>query len=233
MGIIEHVNFDLSFKADSPLVTLDSASYRPPSFPPTDDWVITVDKEGKQLSRYGDSHWDYSAFGYFGFNFDRQGLSEANMRLVKQALVFVLYSPLFPGKIKSCEGYFFMFGKIAKICDRNKILISDISRYESLYGDIHKVLKGSHYEVSINYLHRLLQLSQQLGFVIADKRLIRFLANQSNDHQVIQYAYIPPRIWSYQVNRLNECLDDFIAHEEAIESMFNVISRAPEKIPKL
>lgn len=32
------------------------------------------------------------------------------------------------------------------------------------------------------------------------------------DHQKLQTPYIPPRIWHYQITRLRECLDDFLAH---------------------
>jgi hypothetical protein len=35
-----------------------------------------------------------------------------------------------------------------------------------------------------------------------------------------QTAYIPPRIWVYQISRLRECLNDFLEHRERIEDCF-------------
>ena len=77
----------LSFQFQTLLVTTGSSLWRPPSFPPPDDWVVSVDEEGKPLSLYGDAYWDFRAFGFSGFNFGIQQLSEVNLRLVKQAML--------------------------------------------------------------------------------------------------------------------------------------------------
>lgn len=100
------MDFILQFMEPTTLVTKESASYRPPSFPPPEDWPVSIDRQGNPLSFYGDDYWDFSAFGYYGFHFGKHGLSRRNLELIKQATLFVMYHPgIFPGRIKSCRSY--------------------------------------------------------------------------------------------------------------------------------
>lgn len=219
---------DLRFMPQSTLITGVSESYRPPCFPPPDDWVITVDTEGQPQSRYGDTYWNYSAFGYHGFNFGKHNLSSGNLKLVKQAFLFILYSRLFPGKIKSCERMFTSLIKIAKVCDQEGILISQLSQFPAIRPAIVNTLQNASYAHVLRCLHRLGLFKAQLGFVIADEQTLGYLANQVNKHEPIQHAYIPPRIWSYQINRLKECIDDFLIHEADLRRVFSDIAKAYE-----
>lgn len=86
---------NLKFLYKTTLVSANSKIYRPPCFPPPDDWAVSVDQFGNDLSFYGDNKWDFSAFGYAGYNFGKQGLNQINLSLVKQAMIFVLYHPNF------------------------------------------------------------------------------------------------------------------------------------------
>jgi hypothetical protein len=54
-----------------------------------------------------------------------------------------------------------------------------------------------------------------------DATVLKRLAEVSNDHVGVQTPYIPPRIWVYQLGRLRECLEDFLAHKEKIETCFH------------
>jgi len=223
------MNFEaLRFMPQSTLVSSASESYRPPCFPPPDDWVITVGTEGQPQSRYGDPYWDYSAFGYHGFNFGKHNLSTGNLRLVKQALVLIIYSRLFPGNIKSCERNYTSLIKIAKVCDHENILISQVSQFPAIHPKIVNALQNASYTHVIRFLHRLILFKNQLGFVIADERTLAYLANAGSKHEPIQHPYIPPRIWSYQINRLKECIDDFRAHEDILKTTISEIGAAYE-----
>jgi hypothetical protein len=53
-----------------------------------------------------------------------------------------------------------------------------------------------------------------------DSNALKRLAEIACDHQHVQTPYIPPRIWVYQVGRLRECLEDFLAHKAQIEACF-------------
>ncbi|WP_321927908.1 hypothetical protein [Paraburkholderia guartelaensis] len=41
------------------------------------------------------------------------------------------------------------------------------------------------------------------------------------DDDPVQTAYIPPRIWTYQVLRLRKCLDDFLEHKDKLRDCYN------------
>lgn len=221
--------FDLHFLHPSTLVTTGSQMYLPPSFPPPDNWIITIDEDRKPLSRYGDDYWDYSAFDYCGFNFTVQNLSENNLRLVKQALLLSIYHPkIFPGKVISNRGYFTTLCKIGRVCDQQGILISELSKFPRLHSKVAKALGIAQYHARIACLHKLRLYREDLGFVIADERTLAYLASQKKHHEEIQHPYIPPRIWSYQVNRLNECIDEFIQHQVSIVQAFRWLSEAYE-----
>jgi len=45
-------------------------------------------------------------------------------------------------------------------------------------------------------------------------------------HTTKQTEYIPPRIWTYQVNRLRECLDDYMMHRQKVEDCFHFCTDA-------
>jgi len=217
----------LRFMHPSALVTTESSLYQPPSFPPPDNWVVSVDEHGEDLSRYGDDYWHFRAFGTPGFNFGSQQLSEANLALVKQTLFLVLYHPnLFPGRIHSCKGHFQCLVKIARICDGEDISLRELSRFPRVHPEVAQALQGSQYESYVSFLHKLRLYADLLGFEIADEQTVAFLVSRQRNWEVIQHPYIPPRIWSYQVNRLNECLDDFLKQQEALDEAFTWLSDA-------
>ncbi|HCG1306832.1 TPA: hypothetical protein NJH38_006969 [Pseudomonas aeruginosa] len=221
---------NLRFMSPSTLVTTESPLYQPPSFPPPDDWVVSIDYTGRDLSRYGDDLWDFRAFGAgAAFNFGKQKISDVNVQLIKQVMLLVLYHPrLFPGKIRSCYMHFQCLVKISKVCDEQGILVSELSKFPRVNQDVAEALHCSNYQFYISFLHRLRLHSDALNFEIADQRFLAFLSAYQKNWEKIQTPYIPPRIWSYQVNRLNECLDDFLKHQAAIKEAFNWISDAYE-----
>ena len=110
--------------------------------------------------------------------------------------------------------------KIARVCDRNSLLISDVQRFPAVHQQISDALQCTSYHLYINFLHRLRLHADVLGFEIFNDKALAFLISQRKDYEVIQTPYIPPRIWTYVVKRLSECLDDFIEHREALEIAF-------------
>lgn len=224
---------NLEFRYKSTLVTSNSKLFRPPSFPPPDDWAVSIDENGNDLSLYGDGKWDFSAFGYSGYNFGKQNLDEKNLALVKQAMLFVLYHPSFyPGSYQSAKVHFQLLIKLAKVCSRHKILLNEIYRFPKMFHKVSESLQCSKTEEYISYLHKFLAYSDELGFVIADKNMIGYLARNINKQAIVQHPYIPPRILAYQLDRLNDCLDDFLANETKITEAFNWLLRAYAKNKK-
>ncbi|MED5530244.1 MAG: hypothetical protein VYA99_07790 [Pseudomonadota bacterium] len=219
----------LQFMHPTHLITQDLPSWRPPSIPPPENWVISIDTNGKDLSLYGDDYWDYSSIGFRGFNFGKQQLSINNEKLVKQCLIVVLYHPkLFPGKISSSKVYFDLLVKIAKTCDQHGILLNNISRHPRIIPSISQALRCSKYDEYINKLHKLKLYSNDIGFTIADDKTLRDLTVDREKHEIIQHPYIPSRIWIYQLKRLSECIDDFNHHRLSIKKAFNWLSNVYE-----
>lgn len=217
----------LQLKAPLPQITPDSPLYRPPSFPPPNDWPVSLDGRGNSFSVYSDNYWDFSGLGFYGFNFDHHNLSQENLALVKKALFFVMYHPrLFPGKIGSCRGYFLTLVRIAKFCDQQGILIQDIHKFPEVFPFLTDALLDKKSHNRITQLHNLYLYREELGFTIANERLLRLLTRKATHHVPVQHPYIPSRIWNYQINRLNEVLDDFIKHQKSIKEAFNWLHQA-------
>ena len=218
----------LRFMSTSELVTVDSPLYRPPSFPPPEDWAVSLDYKGGALSRYGDDFWDFRAFERSAtFNFSKDNISTENVNLIKPILHLVLYHPrLFPGKIRSCIYSFNCLTKIAKVCDSKGLLISEIQRLPAVRQEISNALQCSSYMLYIAFLHKLRLYKDLLGFEIFNDRALAFLASQKKESEKVQTPYIPPRIWTYLVKRLGECLDDYLEHQNALEKAFTRLSSA-------
>lgn len=218
---------ELRFLHPSPLVSTRSATYRPPSFPPPSDWPVSVDMNGNSLSLYGDDYWNFNAFGFYGFEFGKHGLSDINRNLFKQAMLFVMYHPrIFPNKIESCQGYFYTLLKIAKTCEKFRISINDLNKYPEVFPSIVDGLQCARFQDRISQLHKLKLYSNELGFSIADDKLLAVMARKAKKYEAIQNPYIPPRIWNYQIERLNEAIDDFERHKIPIEKAFKWLHNA-------
>ncbi|MEO9656257.1 hypothetical protein [Marinomonas sp.] len=218
---------DLHFMYPSDLVTPKTPIWSLPSLPPPDDWFLSIDTNGANLSKYGDDYWDYSAFGYSGFNFGMHNLSNKNLKLAKIVLITVIYHPrLFPGKIISCKQTFMLLIKIAKVCDIHGILISELSRFPRLHASVSDALQRADYISDIKLLHKLRLYSDLIGFEIADEKTLAFLSAKARKREIVQHAYIPPRIWSYSIKRLNQILDEFHEIQSSVGTAFNWLSDA-------
>ncbi|WP_334000770.1 hypothetical protein [Burkholderia gladioli] len=98
------------------------------------------------------------------------------------------------------------------LCDREGILASNLVQFPRVLEKVSGLfpLAGQKRHVLI-ILDRLLRAKDQIGFSLLDEvgisRLSRAFVEDGED-EVVQTAYIPPRIWTYQVLRLRKCLDD-------------------------
>ena len=234
------MNTHLRYMPSTPLVQTKSPTYHLTTFPPNPDFVVSVDKAGLPRSRYGDMIWDFSAYTRkgneqkFRYNFGvtRQGsageVNQENIALIKQVAILCLYHPgLFPGSIQGLKGYLSGLKKTGAFCTRKGILMSDLHRFPRLFDEYSNEIKpGSRARSNslIGFLHNLEVYSEDLGFLIADKALLRHLsARVEGDREAMQTPCIPPRIWEYQVRRLDQILNDFLDHQEQIEGAFNTL----------
>lgn len=137
--------------------------------------------------------------------------------------------------IKSCgsanglKGVFLAIRRLISLCSDNGILATDLMRFPKVLDQISSIIPPSLHKITILELHRLWDVREHLGFYLVDPDGIKRLVAASTIHVIEQTAYIPPRIWTYQVERLKACLDDYLSHQKAIEDCFHFCADAYAK----
>ena len=218
----------LGLQIDSPLVNPEAKSFRPPSWPPPPDWPPIRDAEGVAQCVYSDSVWPLDVWAghplklNFGDGKVRSGgcMDKPNADLLRQCAAWFLYGP------RGCRTPGTLVSKVTTIkpifvvCAEEHIVATDIVRFPKVIDKVARALAPSRFDNAITALHELLDARDDLGFSLFDKDGLARLATLQPDHEPEQTPYIPPRIWSYQVSRLRECLTDFLVHREQVEACF-------------
>lgn len=225
----------LGLKLSGAPITPDSACYRPPDWPPPADWVVSEDAEGNPLSRWGGPYWDFSAWAGYSFRLDFAGgrhgrsvpsLSPENQHIMRLLATWILWGPRGTRSWTHLRNLFYRLRRIVVLCDREGVLASTLTRFPMVLQQVPGLYPGAKERKSILVtLDRLLRAKDQIGFTLIDEtgiaRLSKAFAGADDEDDVEQTAYIPPRIWTYQVLRLRECLDEFLTHRQQVENCFN------------
>lgn len=222
---------ELTFGIESDLVTPTSPNYRPPSWPPPRDWPVVIDKNGQVISRWGDPRWDLTPWSRdakhisFGDSEvrDRRAprpLDAENADLMRMIATWLIWGPQAAGAVNTVFSNFYILKSVFSLASQNGISAASLMRFPNVFEQVPKIIAPGNYEAVITLLHRLYDAREALGFTIVDLDGLKRLAAAAPEHDHIQTPYIPPRIWLYQVARLRECLTDFLAHREQIESCF-------------
>ncbi len=214
---------NLQFRADINFVGESSACFKSISFPPIDDFVMSIDKEGNTVSNYGDDVWDFRTFGakkMMSFS----EYDEINKSFFKKVMFYLIYSNLFPGKYDSLKSHYQNLSKIFKQCSKQKIGADELRRFPNVIEEIAISIAPSLFQPSIWLFDRLLKNKVQLGFVLYDEKSIVHHSKFNPNHEMGQNAYIPPKIWTTMIVRLDEILNDFIQHRDNLEKAFNYLS---------
>lgn len=222
-----------------PFVGPNSRSFRPLSWPPRQDWVCIEDKYGNVVSRYGDHSWDLSPWHGGAMTFDFGDgpklharslvIDPANAGLLRQLVVWRGWGPRGVQTAISLRNFAKPMRRIIQICSQNNILASELSRYPAVIDQIGQTLYPSTYDKVVSDLERLRDARDFLGFELLDAAGIQRLKAAQPGHSTEQTEYIPPRIWNYVVNRVAECLNDYLAHQVQIEACFTFCIRAYEQ----
>lgn len=213
-------------------------SYRPPRWPPPRDWVVSEDRNGRVLSRWGDPIWDISPWmGHsmildFG---DGDGarkafsLDKANSNLLRMLTTWRMWGIKACSTANTLKGIFLAVRRVIALCSENKILASDLMRFPRVFEQLAGIIPPSEYSKTILEFHRLWDAREHIGFFVIDPEGLKRLAAATPARSIEQTAYIPPRIWTYQVERLKSCIDDFLRHRNAVEDCFNFCVEAYAK----
>lgn len=214
---------------ESSLVASELPNYKPPIFPPPKDFFVSVNKDGKPLSKYSDTRWNFSAYstGVIGFNFGIQKLTSKNNNLLKQLIFLYLYHmPIFPGKIKSLASTFKILSKLCKFTDSQNISVDQLYRFPRLAGAVMDFFTPAQHSRLIGVLYKLLRSEDVLGWKIADSTFIEKMSRLEVSHTTIQNAYIPPRIWMSLIQSSELVMDSFEKHQETFTDSWKWLHKA-------
>lgn len=211
-------------------LTPDSRSFRPPSWPPPRDWVVSEDRNGKILSRWGHPIWDISPwagnsmildFGDGPDNRQSKPLDPGNADLLRLITTWRMWGVKACHSANGLKAVFLAIRRVIYLCSENKILASDLMRFPKVFEQLPNIIPSSEYSITILELHRLWDAREHINFFILDPNALKRLAAGIPRPENEQTAYIPPRIWTYQVERLKACLDDYHAKKQAVQDCFH------------
>ncbi|MCG5078589.1 hypothetical protein [Paraburkholderia tagetis] len=137
---------------------------------------------------------------------------------------WIVWGPKGARSWSSLKKQFNLLRRIVVLCDNEGILASNLARFPKLLEKVPGLYPCAvDSQCALVTLDRLLRVREKIGFTLLDEAGISRLSKafQDGKEDVEQTAYIPPRIWTYQVRRLRECLDDFLKHRQQVEDCFN------------
>lgn len=162
-------------------------------------------------------------FGDGPLSFAVDPIDSRNADLLRQVTAFWLWGPLASYSCHSIKNKFHLVRRVFVLCSEQGVLASELSRFPLLTEKLPSLVFGNESTIDgfFNCLHDLYEHREFLGFTLLDREGLRQLArNLPEAEQIEQRAYIPPRIWSYQVTQLRRCLDDYLKHQEEIEHCY-------------
>lgn len=201
-------------------------NFMPSAWPPAPDFPICISTEGEITARYGDNEWDLTPWAGFvlKLNFGeskrkRSGdISPENSEIFKRIVAFWIYGPNPCREIRTLVGHYENFRQIFTYCTKNNLLATDLYRFPKVIESFSKVVWPSQARRLIVLLHTLWEQREHSGVYILDAKGIAELQSKIPAHEKSQTAYIPPRIWLYQLSRLRDFLEDFRNNLGALEA---------------
>lgn len=220
---------ELGLGIESPLAVPDALNYRPPRWPPLRNWPVILDGAGQVVSRWGDAVWRLDPwagkavtlnFGDGPIKKHAEAIDPINADLLRIVTGWWLYGPNGARGYRSLKTRFDQMRRLFVFCAQKGILASQLSQFPQVADQLPNILQKSRAKEFLALLHELYERRDALGFTLLDRGGLARLAVALPDHQQLQTPYIPPRIWNYQITRLRECLDDFLAHQDQIEKCY-------------
>ncbi|HEP0304284.1 hypothetical protein [Providencia sp. PROV254] len=211
----------------SPLIAPDRDNFKPDTWPPPPDFPVVIDNCGRVISRYGDARWDLSPWIgrtqtiHFGDGAGKgRAISPENAQLLRKIVAWWLWGENATRSVRALVYRFETMKPLFVACSDSGIIATELYKYHRVIESVSDYYKKRGFRL-IDNLHSLYLAKEKLGFFILDEKGISFLSGLFVHEESTQTAYIPSRIWSYQVSRLHECLSDFLDHREKVEACYN------------
>lgn len=218
---------------DSPMAIPTALNFRPPCWPPPDDYPVVIDAFGAVTSRYGDKTWNLAPWAgkpvRFNFVGGRSGdveITLPNAARLREIAGWWLWGPDAVQNAITLRSKLGLIKPLLIVCSEVGIRADELWRFPRVIEQVAKRLHPSSSGTTLCLLNRLWLAREALGFTLLDEEGLRRLAAHLPDHEVEQTAYIPPRIWTYQLLRLRECLDDYLAHKGQVEACYRFCLQA-------
>jgi hypothetical protein len=221
--------FFSTLSVSTPLAVPEALNFTLQTWPPNDNFPIVIDDVGNVVSYFKDSVWDLTPWTQkvlrlnFGDSICRKnnpGISVENSKLFRLIMAWWLYRPGKALRIRTHINNYEVLRQIFIFCSKNNVKASELTRFPKILERLSEAIRPSRANIALSLLHEIFENRNELGFYLLDSNALRALSNCMPKHEKSQTAYIPPRIWLYQVNRLRACLDDFIEHKEKIANCF-------------
>ena len=124
--------------------------------------------------------------------------------------------------------------RLAHICDKQStpgkkpILLSEISRFPNLIPCFAQCF-GKQWHKEVATVHKLLNYKDSVGFTLFTSDQLSSLIgllSVNPAYKPSQHPVIPPRIWKYQVERLEQCLNDYLIISPELQALVKCITDA-------
>ena len=212
-------------------------SYKLMSFPPSDDFPMVTDFDGNVISRYGDAYYDYSIlcgrplkikFAHSKKN--SYPVAPENQSFLKMFTAYLQFGDVGSLSPMTMERYVTCLRRVIHFCELKCIEFQELYRFPLVQQELvqwYSDSSPSRFKSLLNTLRKINNGRQALGFNIFDgEGLVKFESYINSEHEEIQTAYIPLRIWNYQLSRLSYFLQRYLDHQEVFEKMFDVLLSA-------
>lgn len=219
----------LGLGIDDPTITNDAPNFRPTCWPPEPDFPVIIDRDGNIVSRYKDSVWSLwpwtktSSTLNFADGQTRKltkTIDKDNADILRMIVAWWLYGH---GSVKSPNTLMKYFSAIKPLfitCSASGILATELNRYPLVADKVAESVSSGNAGHFCYLLHSIYLWREELGFLLLPPESIARIAKAFVPHESNQTPYMPPRIWAYQIQRLTECLNDFLRHKEQIQKCF-------------
>lgn len=228
---------EFGFQVPCAHIAPEHAHYRPPHWPPPRDWVVSLDAKGNALSLWGSDEWNFSLWAGRNFKLDfiggkhsrsAQRLGFENQESLRLLSTLLVWGARGAGSWNTLKKNFQFIRRIVSLCEKENISIKDLERFPRVIDKIPTLFSdGKSRDQALLLLDRLRRGKEAIGFTVLGEHGLARLAQAYLEYplgagqQIEQTAYIPPRIWNYQIRRLRECLDDFLQHANEIEACYH------------
>jgi len=218
-------------------VSSELGCYRPPHWPPPNDWVVSLDVSGEPASRWDEDMWDFSAWVGKPYKLDFAGgrhqrsapaLSPQNQQVLRLLITWMIWGPRAGKSWGTLRSNFQHVPRMVALCESEGIVASDLSRFPRIIGKAPELFSNqTERNDALVLFDRLRRGADALGVVLLDEDGLALLAKAFSEspckgkEDTEQTPYIPPRIWLYQNRRLRQLLDDFLVHADDIENCYH------------